>query len=123
MIAQSTRYCTLESHNKSAGGGIDVQSDSGGWFFCAQAPAGKGSAHGNRVTRANSLVSASETLTLVSGNDTTIKVAQATGNTVITDIGHDLLLQSEQDTDDYASKQWQAGGETVIGMGGGDSFT
>ncbi|WP_333676461.1 hypothetical protein [Dyella sp.] len=34
-------------------------------------------------------------------------------------LGGNLLIQSEQDTDDYASKQWQAGGKVVIGMDGG----
>jgi len=73
------------------------------------------------ITRAESVINASDTLTLISGNDTTIKGAQLTGNTVLAAIGNNLTIQSEQDTDDYASKQWQAGGKVVIGMGGGGS--
>lgn len=38
---------------------------------------------------------------------------------MLANIGNNLLIQSEQDTDDYASKQWQASGEVVIGPGGG----
>ncbi|MBV6850699.1 hemagglutinin repeat-containing protein, partial [Xanthomonas campestris pv. heliotropii] len=42
--------------------------------------AGKGSAKGNSDLRAESVVTANDTLTLVSGNDTTIQGAQAVGN-------------------------------------------
>jgi hypothetical protein len=98
--------------------GFSVGSQTG---FYATATVGKGNAHGNGTTYADSSVSASDTLTLISGNDTTIKGAQATGNTVLASIGGNLNLASEQDTDDYASKQWQAGGMVKFGFGGGGS--
>jgi filamentous hemagglutinin len=68
-------------------------------------------------------MSASDTQPQISGNDTTIKGAQATGNTVLASIGGNLNLVSEQDTDDYASKQWQAGGMVMFGFGGGGSVS
>ena len=58
-------------------------------------------------------------VSIVDGNDTAIKSAQLTGHQVIANIGNNLLIQSEQDTDDYASKQMQASGQVVIGVGGG----
>jgi filamentous hemagglutinin len=113
---------TLESSNKNASGGVGIQIGSNGFGFYAEGSVGKGSAHGNGTTHATSSVNANDTLTLVSGNDTVIKGAQLTGNTVVANIGNNLLIQSEQDTDDFASKQQQIGGSMVIGAGGGGSF-
>ncbi|WP_460501260.1 hemagglutinin repeat-containing protein, partial [Dyella jejuensis] len=121
ILSQQENH-TLESGNKNASGGVGVQIGSGGLGFYAQAAVGKGSAHGNGITHADSTVNASDTLTLISGNDTTIKGAQLTGNQVLANIGNHLLIQSEQDTDDYASQQWQVGGEVVVGAGGSGSF-
>ena len=59
----------------------------------------------------------------VSGNHATIQGAQAKSNTVLADIGHNLKIASEQDTNDYASSQRQAGGMVMFGMGGGGSFS
>ena len=120
LLSQAENH-TLESSNKNASGGVGVQIGSSGFGIYAQASVGKGSAHGNGITHTDTTVNAGDTLTLISGSDTTIKGAQLTGNTVLANIGNNLLIQSEQDTDDYASKQWQASGEVVIGPGGGGS--
>jgi len=122
ILSQQENH-SLQSSNKNASGGVGIQIGSDGVGFYAQASVGKGSAHGNGTTHAESLVNANDTLTLVSGNDTTIKGAQLTGNTVIAAIGNNLLIQSEQDTDDYASKQQQLGGKMVIGYGSGGSLS
>ncbi|WP_240669210.1 hemagglutinin repeat-containing protein [Dyella sp. M7H15-1] len=122
LLSQAENH-TLESSNKNASGGVGIQIGSGGVGFYAQASVGKGSAHGNGTTHADTAINARDTLTLISGNDTTIRGAQLTGNTVLGAIGGNLLIQSEQDTDDYASKQQQIGGEMVIGMGGGGSLS
>ena len=114
---------SLQSSNTNASGGVGIQIGSDGVGFYAQASLGKGSAHGNGTTHAESLIHANDTLTLVSGNDTTIKGAQLTGNRVIGAIGGNLLIQSEQDTDDYASKQQQLGAKAVIGYGSGGSIS
>ncbi|HET7329512.1 hemagglutinin repeat-containing protein [Dyella sp.] len=122
ILSQQENH-SLQSSNKNASGGIGIQIGSDGVGFYAQGSVGKGSAHGNGTMHAESLINASDTLTLVSGNDTTIKGAQLTGNTVIGAIGGNLLIQSEQDTDDYASKQQQLGGKLVIGYGSGGSVS
>ncbi|WP_414429286.1 hemagglutinin repeat-containing protein, partial [Xanthomonas campestris] len=85
--------------------------------------AGKGSAKGNSDLRAESVVTANDTLTLVSGNDTTIKGAQAVGNKVLANIGGDLLIKSEQDTNEYKSKQQQASLTLATGSGSGGSYS
>jgi filamentous hemagglutinin len=109
----------LQSNNKNISGGVGLQIGTDGIGIYAQAAGGQSHAHGNGITHTDTSVNADGTLTLISGNDTTIKGAQLTGNQVIAAIGSNLLIQSEQDTDDYASKQWQAGGKVVIGLGGG----
>ena len=121
VLSQQENH-TLESRNKNASGGVGIQVGSSGFGFYAEGSVGKGSAHGNGATHAISSVNANDTLTLVSGNDAVIKGAQLTGNTVVANIGNNLLIQSEQDTDGFASKQQQIGGSMVIGAGGGGSF-
>jgi len=116
LLSQAEDH-SLKSSNKNASGGVGVQIGTDGVGFYAQASVGKGSAHGNGTTHATTAVNAKDTLTLISGGDTTIQGAQAKGNTVLADIGGNLNIRSEQDTDDYASKQQQASGKVVVGYG------
>ncbi|WP_329742897.1 hemagglutinin repeat-containing protein [Dyella sp. A6] len=116
LLSQAEQH-TLKSTNKNASGGVGLQIGTDGIGFYAQASVGQGKAHGNGTTHTDTVVDASNTLSLLSGNDTTIQGAQAKGNTVLADIGHDLDVTSEQDTGDYASTQWQVGGKVVVGMG------
>ncbi|MBB3761315.1 filamentous hemagglutinin [Xanthomonas arboricola] len=108
---------TDKSENKNAGGeiGVSVGTTTGVYLT---AYAGKGSAKGNSDVHAESVVTANDRLTLISGNDTTIKGAQAIGDKVLADVGGNLLIQSEQDTSDYKSKQQQAGMTLVWGFSG-----
>ncbi|WP_196766290.1 hemagglutinin repeat-containing protein, partial [Xanthomonas graminis] len=108
---------TSKSENKNAGGeiGVSVGTTTGVYVT---AYAGKGSAKGNSDLHTESVVTANDTLTLISGNDTTIKGAQAVGDKVLANVGGDLLIQSEQDTNDYKSKQQQAGATLVWGFSG-----
>ncbi|GFZ93225.1 hemagglutinin repeat-containing protein [Dyella caseinilytica] len=122
LLSQQENH-TLQSSNKNASGGVGLQIGSDGVGFYAQASVGQGSAHGNGTSHAISTVDANGTLTLISGNDTTLKGAQLTGDTVLAAIGGNLLIQSEQDTDDYASKQQQLGAKVVIGYGSGGSVS
>ena len=120
LLSQAENH-TLQSNNQNTSAGVGVLIGSSGFGIYAEAAVGKGNAHGNGITHTDTTVNADGTLTLISGNDTTIKGAQLTGNQVLANIGNNLLIQSEQDTDDYASKQFQASGQVVIGMGGGGS--
>ncbi|WAH62626.1 hemagglutinin repeat-containing protein [Xanthomonas hortorum] len=113
---------TTKSENKNAGGeiGISVGAVTGYYLTVS---AGKGSAKGNSDLRTESVVTANDTLTLVSGNDTTIQGAQAVGNKVLANIGGDLLIKSEQDTNEYKSKQQQASLTLATGSGSGGSYS
>ncbi len=113
---------TTKSENKNAGGeiGISVGAVTG---YYLSVSAGKGSAKGNSDLRTESVVTANDTLTLVSGNDTTIQGAQAIGNKVLANVGGDLLIKSEQDTNEYKSKQQQASLTLATGTGSGGSYS
>ncbi|MGD3046996.1 hemagglutinin repeat-containing protein, partial [Xanthomonas oryzae] len=57
-----------------------------------------GKADGQDITQRNSHLSAGNTATLISGNDTTLKGAVLSANTVLADIGGDLNIESLQDS-------------------------
>lgn len=113
---------TTKSENKNAGGeiGISVGAVTG---YYLSVTAGKGSAKGNSDLRTESVITANDSLTLVSGNDTTIQGAQAIGNKVLAHVGGDLLIKSEQDTNEYKSKQQQASLTLATGSGSGGSYS
>ncbi|WP_185814554.1 hemagglutinin repeat-containing protein [Xanthomonas sp. SS] len=113
---------TTKSENKNAGGeiGFSVGATTGYYLTVS---AGKGSAKGNSDLHTESVVTANGTLTLASGNDTTIKGAQAVGDKVLANVGGNLLIQSEQDENEYKSKQQQASVTLATGSGSGGSYS
>ncbi|HHS9579549.1 TPA: hemagglutinin repeat-containing protein [Raoultella planticola] len=117
----------LEGKNDSHGGtvGVGIGVGSGGWGISVSASAnkGKGSESGNGTTHSETTVDAGNQLTLNSGRDTTLTGAQVSGDTVIADIGRNLTLTSEQDSDRYDSKQQNAsaGGSFTFGSMSGSA--
>lgn len=79
-----------------SGGGINV---------FASGYAGSGSAKGNGTAYRETQVSARDTLALISGRDTLIQGAQARADKIRADVGRDMLLASQQDSDQYDAKQ------------------
>ncbi|WP_447610686.1 hemagglutinin repeat-containing protein [Stenotrophomonas maltophilia] len=108
---------TQSSKNKSGSGeiGFSIGAQTG-WYVSASTAKGKGS--GNGTTHVETVVDADRSLTVISGKDTTLQGGQLSGDKVVASIGGNLSIISEQDTDDYASKQTQAGGTFVYGSGG-----
>jgi len=116
LLSQTEQHTQKESSANASGEvGLSIGSTTGIYVSVA---GGKGRAHGNGQTHATSDVQARDTLHLASGNDTTVQGAQARGNTVLADIGGNLGIASEQDTDDYASTNVQAGITLVYGFSG-----
>ncbi|WP_413623811.1 hemagglutinin repeat-containing protein [Luteibacter sp. Lutesp34] len=115
LLSQSEEH-SLKNDSKNAAGSIGVSFGSDGFGIYASASVGSGKAHGNGSTHAETTINADDKLTIVSGNDTTIEGAQLKGNQVVADIGNNLTIRSEQDTDDYASKAMQAGGKLMVGI-------
>ncbi|MGR2681655.1 hemagglutinin repeat-containing protein [Chromobacterium haemolyticum] len=71
----------------------------------ANANKGKGKEEGNGSRWNETVLSAGDTLNLQSGRDTSLTGAQASGKTVVANIGRNLTLQSQQDRDYYHSQQ------------------
>jgi filamentous hemagglutinin len=112
-----------ESHGGSAGVGIGYGSGGAGISVSASVNAGKGTERGNGTTRTETTVNAGDTLTIVSGRDTNLTGAQVSGESVLADIGRNLTITSEQDTDRYDSSQKNAsaGGSFTFGTMSGSA--
>ncbi|WP_276525528.1 hemagglutinin repeat-containing protein, partial [Yersinia bercovieri] len=88
----------------------------------ANANKGQGKEHGDGTFWSETQLDSGGTLSLSSGRDTSLIGAQASGETVKVDVGRDLLLQSQQDSDNYDSKQSSiSGGVSVAVVGSGGS--
>lgn len=110
LAAQNTAQ--LQSHNSASSAGVGVTfglGEQNGISFQLGANNAKGRANGSETTYDNTQVTATNNLTLKSGNDTNLIGAQAAGNTVKMDVGGQLNIQSLQDTSYYESKQTTGG--------------
>lgn len=117
--AQNTQL--LDGKNESKGGsvgvGIGVGSGGFGLNISASVNRGKGNESGTGTTHSETTVDAGRQVNLLTGRDATLTGAQVSGETVKADIGRNLTLTSEQDSDRYDSKQQNAsaGGSFSIG--------
>ncbi|EFO0495350.1 filamentous hemagglutinin N-terminal domain-containing protein, partial [Escherichia coli] len=95
--------------NSSSGGGVGVSIGAGGngagISVFASVNAAKGSEKGNGTEWTETTIDSGKTVTINSGRDTVLNGAQVNGNRIIADVGHDLLISSQQDTSKYDSKQ------------------
>ncbi|MCP1116191.1 hemagglutinin repeat-containing protein [Enterobacter bugandensis] len=113
-----------ESHGGSAGIGIGFGSGGAGINVSASVSAGYGKENGTTLTHTETTVNAGDTFTIISGRDANLTGAQVSGESVLADIGRNLTITSEQDTDHYDSSQKNvsAGGSfsfgTMTGSGG-----
>lgn len=106
-----------ESHGSSVGVGLNFGQGSSGLTVNASGNKGKGSESGNGITHTETTVNAGNNLTIVSGRDTTLTGAQVSGDKVVMDVGRNLTLTSEQDSDNYDSKQQNASAGVSGGIG------
>ncbi|MBB4595385.1 hemagglutinin repeat-containing protein, partial [Xanthomonas cannabis] len=117
--AQDTFEQHSTSKSKSAAVGVAITYGADGFAagITASASGSRGKADGMDVTQRNSHLSAGNTATIISGNDTNLKGAVLSANTVLADIGGDLNIESLQDTSTYASKDKAVGGSVTFGVG------
>ncbi|WP_115584256.1 hemagglutinin repeat-containing protein [Xanthomonas dyei] len=117
--AQDTFEQHSTSKSKSAAIGVAVTYGPDGMAagITASASGSRGKADGEDITQRNSHLSAGKTATIISGNDTTLKGAVLSADTVLADIGGDLTIESLQDTSTYASKDKAVGGSVTFGLG------
>ncbi|HCQ1637634.1 TPA: hemagglutinin repeat-containing protein [Escherichia coli] len=90
----------------------------------ASVNAAKGSEKGNGTEWTETTTDSGKTVTINSGRDTVLNGAQVNGNRIIADVGHDLLISSQQDTSKYDSKQTSvaAGGSFTFGSMTGSGY-
>nr|WP_228739187.1 hemagglutinin repeat-containing protein [Xanthomonas euvesicatoria] len=117
--AQDTFEQHSTSKSKSAAIGVAITYGADGFAagVTASASGSRGKADGMDVTQRNSHLSAGNTATLISGNDTNLKGAVLSANSVLADIGGDLNIESLQDTSTYTSKDKAVGGSVTFGIG------
>ncbi|EEV2154656.1 contact-dependent inhibition toxin CdiA [Escherichia coli] len=113
--------------NSSSGGGVGVSIGAGkgaGISVFASVNAAKGSEKGNATEWTETTTDSGKTVTINSGRDTVLNGAQVNGNRIIADVGHDLLISSQQDTSKYDSKQTSvaAGGSFTFGSMTGSGY-
>ncbi|HAG7663384.1 TPA: filamentous hemagglutinin N-terminal domain-containing protein [Escherichia coli] len=114
--------------NSSSGGGVGVSIGAGGngagISVFAGVNAAKGSEKGNGTEWTETTTDSGKTVTINSGRDTVLNGAQVNGNRIIADVGHDLLISSQQGTSKYDSKQTSvaAGGSFTFGSMTGSGY-
>ena len=119
QVQTSTEVSTNKNSGWKVGVGIGV-SDSGsggGINIFASGYVGSGDAKGNGTTYRETQVSARDNLTLISGRDTVLEGAQARADSIRADIGRNLILASQQDSDRYDAKQKQANAGASFSFG------
>ncbi|CNH64196.1 putative adhesin/hemolysin precursor [Yersinia pseudotuberculosis] len=98
-----------DGSNSSSGGSVGVSlgvsGASSGLSIFANANKGQGSEHGDGTSWTETTLDSGGTLLVHSGRDTSLVGAQVSGETVKVEVGRDLLLQSQQDSDNYDAKQ------------------
>ncbi|MBB2919324.1 filamentous hemagglutinin [Cupriavidus alkaliphilus] len=114
---------TEESHstNKSSSASVGISYGAQGFGVSASASKAKGNSDSAGATQVNSHVTGSDTVTIASGNDTTILGGVVSGSKVSADVGGDLNLASRQDTQEMHARQQSMGGGFSISQGGGSA--
>ncbi|MEN5018814.1 hemagglutinin repeat-containing protein, partial [Erwinia sp. Eh17-17] len=117
--AQNTESTNGKNSSKGGSVGVGIGVGSGGWGISVSASvnAGKGHEKGRGLTHDETTLDAGSAVSLTSGRDTTLKGAQVSGETIKADVGRNLSLASEQDSDSYDAKQQNtsAGGSFTFG--------
>ncbi|QDD92114.1 hypothetical protein CCZ28_17130 [Pseudomonas oryzihabitans] len=109
VSAQNTAVQEGSNSNSgwSAGVGFNL-GQKNGFTIDLAANKGWGDSKGHSVTQTNTHITAGKGVQLVSGNDTNIRGAVVSGDQVRADVGGDLNIASQQDRNDYKSRQQSA---------------
>ncbi|WP_407830040.1 hemagglutinin repeat-containing protein [Trabulsiella odontotermitis] len=114
--------------NSSSGGGVGVSIGAGGSgagiSIFANVNASKGNEKGNGTEWTETTIDSGKTVTINSGRDTVLNGAQVSGDKITADVGRNLLMSSQQDNNDYDSKQTSvaAGGSFTFGSMSGSGY-
>ncbi|MDE2442504.1 MAG: hemagglutinin repeat-containing protein, partial [Betaproteobacteria bacterium] len=100
------------SDNKSSSASVGVTFGFGqqnGISFQLGAQNGKGHANGSETTWDNTLITATDSLNVRSGQDATLRGAQLAANQVTMDVGRNLSIETLQDRSNYETEQKSSG--------------
>ncbi len=120
-IVLDASLSTLHSDGKNkssgveAGVGFQVGAQTGMYVY-ASANMGKGHNNNDSTVNNNTELKA-DTINIHSKGDTTLKGATATANTINTDVGGKLAVESLQDTSEFDSKQTNVGVRVQVAIG------
>lgn len=112
ILVAAANTSEVHSANKSSNASVGVTVGIGqqsGISFQLGVQNGKGKANGEETTYDNTLITATDKLTIKSGNDTTLQGAQLAAQQVKMDVGGDLTIQTLQDQSKYESEQKSSG--------------
>lgn len=121
LKASEDTYSNRSSSSSSSGGiGMAATVGTGGPLLglTANASMGRGRTNGNDALINNTHITATDTLTISSGGDATLKGATAKADTIKADIRGNFAIESLQDTSTYTSKSQNVGGSVTVGWGG-----
>jgi len=126
LSAQNTERTDGKNSSKGGNIGVGIGVGSGGYGISVSAGvnAGKGHENGNGLSHSETTLDAGNRVSLTSGRDTTLKGAQVSGEQITADVGRNLTLQSEQDSDRYdaSQKDISAGGSFTFGSMTGSGY-
>jgi len=118
--AQNVSQSNTNTNSSSASLGVSIGLGSGSVLgVTGSASVAKGNENQSSSTNTESVINASGTLTMKSGSDTNIIGSQATGEKVVADVGGNLNIISQQDSETYTSKNQSAGISFGTGKIGG----
>lgn len=124
--AANTRSLTGKNSSSGGGVGVGIGVGSGGWGISvfANGNAAHGKEKGNGTDWSETTVDSGNGVTINSGRDAILNGAQVSGKQIAADIGRDLLIGSQQNNNDYDSKQSSvaAGGSFTFGSMSGSGY-
>ena len=100
ILSSENKSTTIEDY-KAKSGSIGASLSKGGYGIGASYGKGKGQIEETTITHTPSDITAKNTVSLSSGNDTLIRGGTVKGNKVIANAGGNLTIESEQDKKNY----------------------
>ena len=100
ILSSENRSTTIEDY-KANSGSIGASISKGGYGIGASYGKGKGQTEETTLTHTPSDITAKDTVSLSSGNDTLIRGGTVKGNKVTANAGRNLTIESEQDKKNY----------------------
>ncbi|OCL25087.1 hemagglutinin repeat-containing protein, partial [Gilliamella sp. wkB171] len=125
IIGQENTFKT-DTKEKSSSGSVSVGYNFGGqkngFNISASGSQSKSREKGNGTDWTESVIEAGNKLTMITGNDANINAGQIKGDSVVADIGHDLNITSQQDSDEYHMKNSSSSVGGSFSLGGTSSI-